>query len=792
MPAPIRLATFRGERPGTGPRVLPDGYAQSARNCRLIDGQIVPIGAVTNVETITEVLDHRATTSDGYESTWQYVRNRKFSREKLFWTEGDGWTIVGGKAVQAAGSAGTLSQSLDRLDAMPRIKEGLSYTVEFTIDTYTAGTLTPKLGGTSGTAVSSADNFSQNITAGGSNKLIEFTSNSAGDYDLDDVSVTINIGSFAAAAGGSDAWLRLAWDASDNPGEYDGWTLKIVGGTGSGQSTTINTYHGNTNGKFHVADVADDWGTVPDNTSVYELYRPVTADEVKSLYLFARGQELSGVTVASATDLWTYTAHGMEDDQPVTMFSSGTLPTGFSAGTTYFVRDSTPDTFKLAASIDGSAVDATDTGSGTHTIRMGLWCRWGTDVDVVRSPLSGDKKELTMWTGQGVPKLSYKGWLDDDPDSFGTTGYPIQYYTLGVPEPRIDEDEDTEAGGGAGDDFYLTYQNDVNDTDLHSDLQAVGWDGSTYKRFLVEISAGVRLGASASGDGMFIQSSWPVGTEIIITNIGTINGGHGAGGAANGGNGGNGGRGIYVHASFATAIGNVTTDFSTDDKIDLNSHGFTNGMAVHFDSTGTLPDGLSPDTIYYVINKSTNDFEVSTTRGGSAVDIQDDGTGTHSVYGVTLQVTNDATSLATGLIAGGGGGGGGGGLGRGKSCVDNGKTCTSNCCSSAGGAGGKGQGNTAKANGSSAAAACGGTTAGGSCATGCDLTAASHQGGAGGNGSAYATAGNAGSNSSGQATGCSSGTSTGGSAGSAGNAIDGSSKMTPYTDNGTTTGSEVN
>ena len=173
MPEPIRIQQFRGERPGTGSRLLPENFAQSARNCRLIDGQIVPLNAVTDVETIGSVLDHRSTTSNGYSSSWQYVYNRKFSREKLFWTEGGGWSISGGVATHSPGTAGTLEQSLDREDIMPRIKAGLGYTVEFTVSTYTAGTVTPKLGGTAGTAVSAEGSQSQNIVAGSSNKLLE-------------------------------------------------------------------------------------------------------------------------------------------------------------------------------------------------------------------------------------------------------------------------------------------------------------------------------------------------------------------------------------------------------------------------------------------------------------------------------------------------------------------------------------------------------------------------------------------------------------------------------------------
>ncbi|KKK92294.1 hypothetical protein LCGC14_2704370, partial [marine sediment metagenome] len=76
-----------------------------------------------------------------------------------------------------------------------------------------------------------------------------------------------------------------------------------------------------------------------------------------------------------------------------------------------------------------------------------------------------------------------------------------------------------------------------------------------------------------------------------------------------------------------------TTDFGVDDKLDITAHGFQNGNRIHAtNSGGALPAGLAVDTPYFVINKTTNDFEVSLTLGGSAVDITDDGTGTQTIH----------------------------------------------------------------------------------------------------------------------------------------------------------------
>lgn len=91
-----------------------------------------------------------------------------------------------------------------------------------------------------------------------------------------------------------------------------------------------------------------------------------------------------------------------------------------------------------------------------------------------------------------------------------------------------------------------------------------------------------------------------------------------------------------------------TTDSAADDKLDATSHPLIDGDRVQLTTTGTLPAGLAADTQYFVVNATANDFELSTTEGGSAVDITDDGTGTHTVHWgedvVTLFTTNGGLS----------------------------------------------------------------------------------------------------------------------------------------------------
>jgi hypothetical protein len=71
-------------------------------------------------------------------------------------------------------------------------------------------------------------------------------------------------------------------------------------------------------------------------------------------------------TVDASTDFLTSSAHGLLNGERVMVFSSTTLPTGISARTVYFVVNKTADTFQLSLTSGGTAIDLTDTGTGTH------------------------------------------------------------------------------------------------------------------------------------------------------------------------------------------------------------------------------------------------------------------------------------------------------------------------------------------------------------------------------------------------------------------------------------------
>ena len=74
------------------------------------------------------------------------------------------------------------------------------------------------------------------------------------------------------------------------------------------------------------------------------------------------------MTIAAAAD-FTFTNHGLVADDTVQFTTTGALPTGIVAGTDYFVITSglSANTFKLATTQGGTAINTTGTQSGTHT-----------------------------------------------------------------------------------------------------------------------------------------------------------------------------------------------------------------------------------------------------------------------------------------------------------------------------------------------------------------------------------------------------------------------------------------
>lgn len=100
---------------------------------------------------------------------------------------------------------------------------------------------------------------------------------------------------------------------------------------------------------------------------------------------------------------------------------------------TYTITRVDDDNFTLDG-IDGTLHTAYTSG-GTWVLANGFWFHWSTSeasggVDVAETPITGDDQDTVVFTGHGVPKLTYS------PLATGSTDYPDATYTLGLPAPN--------------------------------------------------------------------------------------------------------------------------------------------------------------------------------------------------------------------------------------------------------------------------------------------------------------------------------------------------------------------
>ena len=110
---------------------------------------------------------------------------------------------------------------------------------------------------------------------------------------------------------------------------------------------------------------------------------------------------------------------------------------------------------------------------------------------------------------------------------------------------------------------------------------------------------------------------------------------------------------------FNQTAKNFTTDFATDDRLDITAHGLPDGTAVRATTTTTLPTGMSPATTYFTKSISANELELYEEVGlTTLVEYTDDGTGTHTLTPWWVAPA-DVTDVYVEVFGSGGGGAGG-------------------------------------------------------------------------------------------------------------------------------------
>jgi hypothetical protein len=89
--------------------------------------------------------------------------------------------------------------------------------------------------------------------------------------------------------------------------------------------------------------------------------------------------------------------------------------------------------------------------------------------------------------------------------------------------------------------------------------------------------------------------------------------------------------GLIISVSSGPTIVASATDVDTaGDKILKTAHGRNNGDILLYTAGTAAIAGLTSGNYYYVVNKTTNDFQLSATLGGSAINLTGTGTGSQT------------------------------------------------------------------------------------------------------------------------------------------------------------------
>ncbi len=122
-----------------------------------------------------------------------------------------------------------------------------------------------------------------------------------------------------------------------------------------------------------------DQGSSPVHRRLHQFMADATADGAGRIALTEVAPHIAAgasATVASVITITiaspavvSWTAHGLVAGREVKFSTTGALPTGIVAGTTYYVIAAglATDNFRIAATVDGAAINTSGTQSGTHT-----------------------------------------------------------------------------------------------------------------------------------------------------------------------------------------------------------------------------------------------------------------------------------------------------------------------------------------------------------------------------------------------------------------------------------------
>ena len=105
---------------------------------------------------------------------------------------------------------------------------------------------------------------------------------------------------------------------------------------------------------------------------------------------------------------------------------------------------------------------------------------------------------------------------------------------------------------------------------------------------------------------------------------------------------------IAAPESFARRVTVQTMQIASPGVVEAEDHRFTEAQAIKFEGAGTVPNEITLGTTYYTKNLDFEEFNVSTTPGGAAIDFTGSFAGPISVYGTDVKIRASDRNIPVG------------------------------------------------------------------------------------------------------------------------------------------------
>ena len=139
-------------------------------------------------------------------------------------------------------------------------------------------------------------------------------------------------------------------------------TLAVPTNLVAGQSGVIDIFQDATGSRT----LALAWGwSPPGGTAPALSTAPLTRDQW-AYYVGTASQSVATISIATP-GVVTWNGHGLKGGEKIQFTTTGALPTGLTASTTYYVKPVDANTFQLSTTLGGAAISTSGTQSGVHT-----------------------------------------------------------------------------------------------------------------------------------------------------------------------------------------------------------------------------------------------------------------------------------------------------------------------------------------------------------------------------------------------------------------------------------------